>query len=43
MEHWYNDAVRVNLKYSEKNLSQCHLAHHESHKGCLGIEPRPLW
>jgi hypothetical protein len=28
-------------KYSEKNLSQCHFAHHKSHMDGPGIEPGP--
>jgi len=31
MEHWWNDADRAEPKYSEKNLSQCHIAHHSSY------------
>jgi len=31
MEQWWNDTDRGNLKYWERNLSQCHFAHHKSH------------
>jgi hypothetical protein len=31
MEHWWNDADKEKLKYWEKDLSQCHFAHHKSH------------
>jgi hypothetical protein len=30
LEHWCNDNHRPKTKYSEKNLSQCHLVHHKS-------------
>jgi hypothetical protein len=32
---------RGKLKFSDKNLSQCHFIHHESHMNYPGIEPRP--
>jgi hypothetical protein len=28
MEHWWSDTDRGKLKYSVKNLSQCHPAHY---------------
>jgi hypothetical protein len=31
MEHRWNEIDRGKPKYSEKNLSQCHLVHHKSH------------
>jgi len=31
IEHWWNDNDMATPKYWEKNLSQCHLAHHKSH------------
>jgi hypothetical protein len=31
MEHRWNEIDRGKSKYSEKNLSQCHFAHHKSH------------
>jgi hypothetical protein len=31
IEHRWNEIDRGNLKYSEKNLSQCYLVHHKSH------------
>lgn len=32
MQHWWNDTNREKLKYSQKNLSQCHFVHHKSHR-----------
>jgi len=32
MEHWWNDIDKEQLKYSDKNMSQCHFVHHKSHK-----------
>jgi hypothetical protein len=29
MEHWWNDTDRQKPRYSGKNLSQCHLVHHQ--------------
>jgi hypothetical protein len=31
MEHWWNETDSGKLKYSEKNLSQCHCVSHKSH------------
>jgi hypothetical protein len=31
MEHQWNEIDRGKPKYSAKNLSQCHFAHHKSH------------
>jgi hypothetical protein len=31
MEHRWNEIDRGKPKYSAKNLSQCHFAHHKSH------------
>ena len=28
---WWNDSDRGNLKYTEKNPSECQLVHHKSH------------
>jgi hypothetical protein len=41
MEHRWNEIDRGKPKYSEKNLSQCHLVHHKSHMDRPGIEPGP--
>jgi hypothetical protein len=38
MEYWWNDINEGKPKYSEKNLSQCHLFRHESHMDCPRIE-----
>jgi hypothetical protein len=35
-----NDTDKAKLKYSEKNLSQCHVSQHKCHIGCPGIESR---
>jgi hypothetical protein len=32
MEHRWNEVDRGKLKYSGKNLSQCHFFHHKSHE-----------
>jgi len=29
--HWWNDNDMGKLKFSKKNLFQCHFAHHKSH------------
>jgi hypothetical protein len=34
---------REELKYSERNPSQCHSVHHKSHMDCPGIKPRLPW
>jgi hypothetical protein len=31
MEHRWNETERGKLKYSGKNLSQCHFVYHKSH------------
>jgi hypothetical protein len=41
MEHWWNDSDGGKLKYWDRNLSQCHFAHHEYLIQWPGIEPRP--
>jgi hypothetical protein len=41
MEHKWNEIERGKLKYSGKNLSQCHYVRHKSHMDLAGIEPRP--
>jgi hypothetical protein len=40
--HWQNDKDRVEPKYSEKNLSQCHFVQSKSHMDWNGIKPGPL-
>jgi hypothetical protein len=42
MELCGNDTERVKQKYSKQNLSYCHVVHHESRIGFLGIEPGTL-
>jgi hypothetical protein len=39
MEHWWNDIVREQTKYSETKLSQCQFVHHKSHLGLRGEMP----
>jgi hypothetical protein len=40
MEHWLNDSDKGKSKYSEKNLSQCHFLHQQSHTDWPGVEVR---
>jgi len=42
MEHWQHDTERGKLKYSEKNLSQCHCGHHKSYIDRPRIKSLPL-
>jgi len=37
MEQWWNDTDSGKQTYSEKNVSQCHFAHHKSNKDCPWI------
>jgi len=37
VEHRWVDTNRVNLKESERNLSQCHFILNESHLDCLYV------
>jgi hypothetical protein len=39
VEHWWNEIDREKPKYSGENLSQCHFAHHKSHRTELGSKP----
>jgi len=41
MEHWWNYINKGKQKYVEKNLSHCHIVHHEPHMDCWGIEFGP--
>jgi hypothetical protein len=41
MERWWNDTDRRRPKYSQKYLSQSHIAHHKSHMDWSGIESEP--
>jgi hypothetical protein len=43
MEQWWNYTDRGKLRYSEKNLSQCHSAHYKSHMHCPDIKSGPVW
>jgi hypothetical protein len=43
MEHWWNDTDRRKVKYSDKNLPQCHFVHHKSHINRPRIEPGAPW
>jgi hypothetical protein len=36
IEHWWNNIGRGTPKYLQKNLSQGHLVHQNSHMGCTG-------
>jgi hypothetical protein len=33
VDHSWNDTDREKLKYTEKNLSECHFVYHKSHMG----------
>jgi len=39
VEHWWNDTDRGNLKYSEKDLSQCHFVITNLTWTALGSKP----
>ena len=41
MDHWWNYTNRLELKFSEEHLSQCHFVHYKSHNTCCGIELCP--
>jgi hypothetical protein len=44
MEHWWNDTDKGKQKYWEKNLPQCHFAHHKFHTDKSWMElGRPMW
>jgi hypothetical protein len=39
-EHWCNDTDRENMKYWDKNLSQCQDTSSTKNLTCSGIKPR---
>jgi hypothetical protein len=41
MEHRWKEIDRGKPKYSEKNLSQCHFVHNQSHMDRPGIKLGP--
>jgi hypothetical protein len=41
-EHIWDDTEEGNLKYFDRNQSQCHFVHHKSHTVWPGIKPGPL-
>jgi hypothetical protein len=43
MEQWWNNSGMGKLEYWERNLFQCHFAHHKSHMDRPTTEPEPLW
>jgi hypothetical protein len=39
MKQQWNDTDRRKLKYSKKNVSQCHFVHHKPHTDWPGYKP----
>jgi len=42
LDQWCKDSEREQLKYLEKNKSQCHFVHHKFHKDWPRIQPWSL-
>jgi hypothetical protein len=42
MEYYWNNNELGRMKYSDKNMSQCHLVHQKSYMEWPRIKPGPL-